>query len=120
MSMSEMRNQFHLAILEVIAVVEAMLLVKGGDDVTQIRRGDFSVRELRAQLEALAVIPALRQSLKLLSVRAHAVLLQIAPATLDQFVDDGVDASNAGLIRVLERDDQRTRGIKPANPRDTY
>src|SRR5580658_5905354 len=92
------RYQLHLAILEVIAVVETMLLMKCCDHVAQISRRYFSVGQLRPELEALAVIPAFRQPLKLLALRGHAVLLQIAPAALDQFVDDGVDASNAGLI----------------------
>src|SRR5689334_22343123 len=38
-------DQFNLAVFEMIAVVETVLLVKAGSHLAQIRRGDLAVRQ---------------------------------------------------------------------------
>ena len=55
------------------------------------------------------MIAALGQLLKFLQLGRHAVFFQIAPATLDHFVNDGVDAFDGGLVGVLEGNDQGPR-----------
>src|ERR1700719_3248068 len=68
-------DELDLALVEMIAIVESVLLVEAGDDLRHIRRRHRPVREIGPELEALAVITALRELLELLPLARHTVLL---------------------------------------------
>src|SRR5208282_3608400 len=103
------RYEFYLAVLEVIAVIEPVLVMKARDHLGQIRRRYLPGRQLGTQFKSLTVIATLGQLLVFLPLRRHAIFPQIAPATLDEFVDDGVDTFDGGLVGVLEGNDQGPR-----------
>jgi hypothetical protein len=69
------RDQLDFTVLEMIAVVETMLVMKARNDIPDICARERTIGHAGSQLEALAVITTLRKSLEFLAIAGHAVCL---------------------------------------------
>ena len=97
---------FYLSFVERVVVVEAVLGVEVLDDALDHRRGDLALRDVRPQLEALAVIAAFREALVSLPFGRDAVVLQVAPAFRHHLRDERVDAAHGVGVDVGEGGDK--------------
>src|SRR5215469_5028622 len=68
-------DQFDFAVLEMVAVVQIMLLMKVRNDRANIGKRYRAIGHVGSQLKPLAVIAALRKSLESLAIRGDAVSL---------------------------------------------
>ena len=101
------RDELHLRVVEGVAVVEAVLGVEALDDAPDVADPEPALRDLRAQLEPLPVVAALRDPLEALALGRHPVVLEVAPAVRDELLDKRVQPLDGRLVDVRQGRDER-------------